>query len=539
MQVQLQITSASVSDRGLSDKRPQNEDSYLELRESGLFAVADGVGGAQAGDVASKMAMEILAEAFLNLQEDADAEQRMQEAIERANSAIFQMSHELAELSSMATTIVALHIKENIATIGHVGDSRLYRLDPYGDLVQETLDHSVVEEEVRAGRMTPEQAAVHPSRNVISRALGAEPLVEIDMKTMIVDPNTMFLACSDGVTRHIEDRELRELLINAPDEMAICQSIKEICYERGAEDNLTAVVVRAESQFPEDFEPFRATDEEEETVATARDTEVNEPLHVIGSRDEEAAASSGSQAEMSGDESEDSEAAPESQDEKLTEEQEAVVVSPAEPNARSDSISMRSSSDQGFLSILSDGTDDSASGGDVVVTAPAENERRSGSFLRSVGRVFMALLLLAIGAAGGVAGYQYWFASAPPKTLPVQQPEPPKIDLSSFQGTKSEVYKNPIKSVATFSANPQNSEDYYFLGLALLLNARYDEANVALTNAYNRLPDYDDANRENLAMEIAMARAVVADPAARQAFTESVKQAESTFSDANSNTGAQ
>src|SRR5580765_7688994 len=119
------ISSGSVSDRGLSEERPQNEDSYLEMGQCGLYAVADGVGGAQAGDVASQMAMEILAEAFTNRQDDADAETVMRAAIGRANSAIFQMAHELPQLSSMATTVVALHLADDIATIGHVGDSRL------------------------------------------------------------------------------------------------------------------------------------------------------------------------------------------------------------------------------------------------------------------------------------------------------------------------------------------------------------------------------------------------------------------------------
>ena len=169
----IQMITSAVSDRGLSEKRPQNEDSYLEMPERGIFAVADGVGGAQAGDTASQMAMEILAEAFMNLPEGGDAEDMMHRAITQANSSIYQMSHDLPQLSTMATTIVALHVAGNIATIGHAGDSRLYRLDSHGNLFRETQDHSVVEEEVRAGRMTREQAENHPSKNVISRALGA------------------------------------------------------------------------------------------------------------------------------------------------------------------------------------------------------------------------------------------------------------------------------------------------------------------------------------------------------------------------------
>jgi len=152
----LTIKSSAVTDRGLSEKRPENEDSFLVLEECGVYAVADGVGGAQAGDVASQMAVEILGEAFINQSSEPDAEDIMRMAIERANSAIYQMANDLPQLSSMATTVVALHVQGNIATIGHVGDSRAYRLDHNGKLLRETHDHSVVEEEVRAGRMTPE-----------------------------------------------------------------------------------------------------------------------------------------------------------------------------------------------------------------------------------------------------------------------------------------------------------------------------------------------------------------------------------------------
>ncbi|MBA3352298.1 MAG: serine/threonine-protein phosphatase, partial [Blastocatellia bacterium] len=244
MENNFNITSAAVSDRGLSEKRPENEDSFLILEERGVYAVADGVGGAQAGDVASQMAMEILGEAFINLTADLDAEDVMRAAIDRANGSIHQMAADLPQLSSMATTIVALHVYGNIATIGHVGDSRAYRLDHASVLRRETDDHSVVEEEVRAGRMTPEQAVNHPSKNVISRALGAEGDVEIELKTIMVEPGTTFLLCSDGVTRHISDGEISEILEDGSDPAALCARIKEICYERGAEDNLTAVIVR-------------------------------------------------------------------------------------------------------------------------------------------------------------------------------------------------------------------------------------------------------------------------------------------------------
>ncbi|HZE64609.1 MAG TPA: PP2C family serine/threonine-protein phosphatase, partial [Pyrinomonadaceae bacterium] len=240
----LTLKSAAVTDRGLSEKRPLNEDSFLADTERGIFAVADGVGGAEAGEVASQTAIEVLDEAFRHKEDSADIEDLMELAIQRANASIHKMAQEHAKFAMMATTIVALHIKNNIATIGHVGDSRLYRLTPDGYLLRETEDHSVVEEEVRAGRMTPEQAANHPSKNIISRALGAEDGVEVDMKVIEVEDGTQFLLCTDGITRHIPDYELRQLMILNEDLPALCAALKERCYQRGAEDNLTAVVIR-------------------------------------------------------------------------------------------------------------------------------------------------------------------------------------------------------------------------------------------------------------------------------------------------------
>ncbi|MEN3328407.1 MAG: family protein phosphatase [Acidobacteriota bacterium] len=240
----LEVHSAALSDRGLNERRPLNEDSFLHDPERTIFAVADGVGGAEAGEVASQTAIEVLDEAFRHQTTDADIEDLMELAIQRANASIHQMAQEHARFSMMATTIVALHIKGNVATFGHVGDSRLYCLTPDGQLHRETEDHSIVEEEVRAGRMTPEQAANHPSKNVISRALGAEQGVEVDMKTMEVEDGTEFLLCTDGITRHIPDNELRQLMVSSNNLDELCSELKRRCYERGAEDNLTVIAVR-------------------------------------------------------------------------------------------------------------------------------------------------------------------------------------------------------------------------------------------------------------------------------------------------------
>jgi protein phosphatase len=255
------IRVASISDRGLSEKRPMNEDSFLADARRGIFVVADGVGGADAGEVASQKAVDVLDDAFPDrVSDEEDVEDLMELAIQKANSAIHQMTAEHPRFSMMATTVVALHLDGARATIGHVGDSRLYRLNPEGALLRETEDHSIVEEEVRAGRMTPEQAANHPSKNVISRALGAEESVEVDMKTIEVGEGNSFLLCTDGITRHIPDNELRELLLSGQSVEAICAEMKDRCYKRGAEDNLTAVIVQIGT-------PPAAVNDEERTVS--------------------------------------------------------------------------------------------------------------------------------------------------------------------------------------------------------------------------------------------------------------------------------
>ncbi|MBV9926898.1 MAG: serine/threonine-protein phosphatase [Acidobacteria bacterium] len=263
------IEAASVTDRGLSEKRPENEDSMLCDAAHRIFAVADGVGGAQAGEVASQTAIEVLQEAFANQHDGEDVEDLMEIAIQRANDSIYRLSREQPRFAMMATTIVALHLDGLRATVGHVGDSRLYRLAPDGRLSRETQDHSLVEEEMRAGRLTPEQAATHPNRNVISRALGAESSVEVDMRSFEVERGTVFLLCSDGITRHVPDNEISTVLRNARTLEGACEEFKKRCFERGAEDNLTAVVVRVGGEGGGNDIHETETDEEQ-TLVTER-----------------------------------------------------------------------------------------------------------------------------------------------------------------------------------------------------------------------------------------------------------------------------
>src|SRR5947208_12926960 len=277
-----EVQVGSISDRGLSDKRPLNEDSYLADPARGIFVVADGVGGADAGEIASQTAVDVLNDAFRQkITDGEDVEDLMELAIQRANSSIHQMAAENPRFSMMATTVVALHLDGNRATIGHVGDSRLYRISPDGNLHRETEDHSIVEEEVRAGRMTPEQAANHPSKNVISRALGAEDSVEADMKTIEVQDGSAFLLCTDGITRHIPDNELRELMTSDGTPAQLCEEMKRRCYERGAEDNLTAVIVQVGTPKLE----RRAIDDEPTISFETQPTEVPLPPAAVVAAD--------------------------------------------------------------------------------------------------------------------------------------------------------------------------------------------------------------------------------------------------------------
>lgn len=512
MEENFQYISAAVTDKGLSEKRPQNEDSYLELNKSGLFAVADGVGGAQAGEVASSMAMEILGEAFVNMHNNGDAEEVMKAGIEKANSAIFQMSHDLPSLSTMATTIVAVHLAGNIATIGHVGDSRLYRVDGNGNLYRETQDHSIVEEEVRAGRMTAAQAANHPSRNVISRALGAEPTVEIDLKTIMFEPNTTFLLCSDGITRHIEDVEIRELLNTSLHPSEICQQMKDICYSRGAEDNLTAVIVRVTSELANAFADDNqgtATDFEEPTVATARAVVNSTESSTFNNFDD----------------------AP-TQDLRLPD----SIQNQLPPVATVETIQPDSDYQPQFVDASAPEATNYIEPIEQTLAEPEkpiemqpsphsealefENENSGGFF----GKLISALIFLLIGAAIGAGGY-YLYSSGQPQVQPqpITEMKTPNIPFSGFEENRRNVDKNPQKFLEANGTEPQDAEDYYLIGRAYLLSAKYPEAKQAFTEARNRLGQTAVVNSKILATEIAMSLAIINDPFAQKAFEKDIQ----------------
>jgi len=227
--------SAGLTDTGR--RRRRNEDSYV--CEPPLFAVADGMGGAQAGEVASRLAAAVL--------QEVNGEQlsrgAIAELIQEANRRVFQRSNEDAAASGMGTTLtVALVESSDTVAIGHVGDSRAYRVRD-GRLEQLTEDHSLVGEMMRSGRLSAEEAEAHPQRSVITRALGTEPDVDVDTFTVETQPGDVFLLCSDGLTTMVPDREILSLLdASGGDLERAARRLVEAANRSGGEDNITVVV---------------------------------------------------------------------------------------------------------------------------------------------------------------------------------------------------------------------------------------------------------------------------------------------------------
>jgi PPM family protein phosphatase len=220
-------------------KRRRNEDSFVI--DPPLFAVADGMGGAQAGEVASRLA----AAAFREFHDvdDLDPEERLAAIIQEANRRIYERAAGDAQVSGMGTTITAALVGGDALVIGHVGDSRAYRLRS-GRFEQLTDDHSLVADLVRSGRLTPEEADAHPQRSVITRALGTDREVDVDTFVVPVEAGDLFLLCSDGLTTMIEDDEIRDVLSATRDLEQAGKGLVKAANKAGGEDNITVVLFR-------------------------------------------------------------------------------------------------------------------------------------------------------------------------------------------------------------------------------------------------------------------------------------------------------
>jgi serine/threonine protein phosphatase PrpC len=238
-------------------KRRHNEDSYVV--QPPLFAVADGMGGAKAGEVASGLAAAAVQE---SANEADSGEARVAALIEEANRRVFRRASEDRDASGMGTTMTVALVEDNHVAIGHVGDSRAYLIRG-GELEQLTDDHSLVAELVRSGKLTPEEAESHPQRSVITRALGTEADVDVDTFSVDAAPGDLFLLCSDGLTTMVDDRTILDAVErHRPNLKDAAKALINAANRGGGEDNITVIffeVVGAE----------HPADETEDTVITS------------------------------------------------------------------------------------------------------------------------------------------------------------------------------------------------------------------------------------------------------------------------------
>ena len=240
------ITWAGRTDVGVV--RSGNEDNYLMLPELGVFIVADGMGGHAAGEVASEMAVRIVAQELGNPggKSDPEVAEVMRRAIQRANAAIFERTLTEHDKRGMGTTATLLVLNGPRYLIGQVGDSRAYVLREQR-LLQLTKDHSYVQEQVDAGYLTPEQARTHPYSNVITRCVGANSDVVPDIYVGALKPGDKYLLASDGLTGMLEDSDLQDVLRANHVPQAVVDVLITEANRRGGLDNITAVVVRVDA----------------------------------------------------------------------------------------------------------------------------------------------------------------------------------------------------------------------------------------------------------------------------------------------------
>jgi PPM family protein phosphatase len=236
--------------------RENNEDSFGTAPEMGLFVLSDGMGGLEAGEVASRLTVEAIlahcreAEAKPSLpimgervEGVSSASNRLASAIRLANEIVFRASQRGAGLSGMGATVVAVRISDERMSVAHVGDSRIYRLRG-GEFEQLTQDHSFVAEQVRHGKMTEEEANSSTMQNVLVRALGIDPTVEVDVAEELVMEGDAVLLCSDGLTRELSDAQIAAVLGECDEAQEAAGRLVELAKQAGGGDNVTVIVLR-------------------------------------------------------------------------------------------------------------------------------------------------------------------------------------------------------------------------------------------------------------------------------------------------------
>lgn len=239
----------AITDKGLV--RKGNEDFYFaccnEEDDFALFVVCDGMGGAQAGNIASKLACDT----FVNSLNEFDLPGKSADtlsayiysSVQSANTAVFEMGLSDEKYNGMGTTLVAAMIHENRALIANVGDSRAYVVNDSG-IMQITRDHSLVEDMVRRGEINKTDAKIHPKRNLITKAVGTDEVVEPDMFSLELKEGDYLILCSDGLTNLVNDDELKNTVLNLEHSDKACDILLQAAYSRGAPDNVTIVLYR-------------------------------------------------------------------------------------------------------------------------------------------------------------------------------------------------------------------------------------------------------------------------------------------------------
>ena len=238
---------------GISDPgcvRPQNQDAFqIEQldRNSTLCVVCDGMGGAKSGNVASTLALDVFVqEVKRSWKSNMDQEkinQTLRGAVKLANFTVFDQAMQFEEFSGMGTTLVAVLIKGKEATIINVGDSRAYSVDRDG-ISRLTKDHSLVQMMIERGEITPEKARTYPGKNLITRAIGTEPVVECDIFHKKMERGDSVLLCSDGLSNLLDDQEILFEVVHGVSKEQCCQRLLNIAKNRGAPDNVTSVLIQ-------------------------------------------------------------------------------------------------------------------------------------------------------------------------------------------------------------------------------------------------------------------------------------------------------
>ena len=230
--------------------RPQNQDTYLiEVLDKNtlLCVVCDGMGGAKSGNVASTLAADVFVqEVKRTWTPDMDPEkldQMLRGAVKLANFTVYDQAQQFEEFDGMGTTLVAVLIQGKNATVVNVGDSRAYSLDDEG-IRQITMDHSLVQMMIRHGELTPEQARSYPGKNLITRAIGTESVVECDVFHRRLNKGECVLLCTDGLSNLLDDQEILFEVVHGINKKSSCERLLAIAKNRGAPDNVTCVLVQ-------------------------------------------------------------------------------------------------------------------------------------------------------------------------------------------------------------------------------------------------------------------------------------------------------